>query len=102
MFLQGTTIARPQLVEPLPSIAAQRLVPGYALGEQQSFDPVHMQDPFVGQYLALTAKSAAVLFLGSRHLDHRAHPRFSALVRQQRAKQRLAVDAVSLRPPTPT
>ena len=37
-----------------------------------------------------------------RHLDHCAHLRSSALVRQQCAKQHLAVDAVSLRPPTPT
>jgi len=33
-------IARPQLVELLPSIAAQRLVAGYALPEEQPFDPV--------------------------------------------------------------
>jgi len=53
--------------------------------------------PLRDQYLALAAKPATVLFLGSRRFDHRAHPRFAALIRQQRAKQRLAVDPVILR-----
>jgi hypothetical protein len=81
---------------------ALRGLPGHALGEQQSFDPVDVQDPFVGQHLALAAKSAAVFFLRCRRFDHRAHPRFAALVRQQRAKQRLAVDPVGFRSPAPT
>ena len=102
MHRQRAAIARLQLVKPLPPIATQRLVAGYALGEQQSFDPVDMLDPFVDQHLALAAETAAVLFFGRWRLDHRAHPRFAALVRQQRAKQRLAVDPVGLRPPPPT
>ena len=102
MLWQGTAIARPQLVEPLPTIAAQRLVPGHALGEQQSFDAIDVLDPLGDQHFALAAETAAVFFLGRRRFDHRAHPRFAALIRQQRAKQRLAVDPVSLRPPAPT
>jgi hypothetical protein len=43
-------------------------------------------DPLGDQHLALAAEAAAVLFLGSRCLDHRAHPRFAPLVRQQRAR----------------
>ena len=82
MLWQGTAIARPQLVELLPSIAAQRLVAGYALPEEQPFDPVDVLDPFVGQYFALAAETAAVLFFGGRRFDHRAHPRFAALIRQ--------------------
>src|SRR6476646_5969759 len=34
--------------------------------------------------------------------DHRTHSRFTALVCQQRANQRLSVDPVSLRTPAPT
>ena len=37
---QGTAIACPQLIEPSPPIATQRLVPRHALGEQQSFDRI--------------------------------------------------------------
>ena len=96
-----TAIARLQLVEPFPPIAAQRLVAGYALGEQQSFDAIDVLDPLGDQHLALAAEAAAVFFLGRRRLDHRAHPRFAALVGQQRANQRLAVDPVGLRPPPP-
>jgi len=86
----------------LPSIAAKRLVAGYTLAEQQSFDAIDVLDPLGDQDLALATKSAAVLFLGCWRFDHRAHPRLAALIRQQRAKQRLAVDPVSLRPPAPT
>src|SRR5205823_13878375 len=87
-----TAVARLELVEPSPVVATQRLVAGYALREQQSFDPVDMQDALFNQGLALAAKPAAVLFLNGRRLDHRTHPRFAALVGQQRAQQRLAVD----------
>jgi hypothetical protein len=59
-------------------------------------------DPLGDQHLALATEAAAVLFLGSWCLDHRAHPRFAPLVRQQRANQRIAIDPVSLRPPAPT
>ena len=61
-----------------------------------------MLDPLGDQHLALATEAAAIFFLGCRRLDHRAHPRFAPLVRQQRANQCLAVDPVSLRPPTPT
>ena len=86
MLWQGTAIARPQLVEPLPSIAAERLVAGNALAVQQTFDPVGVLNPFSGQYLALAAKTAVILFFRTRSLDHRAHPRFAALIRQQRSQ----------------
>jgi hypothetical protein len=43
MLRQGTAVARLELVEPSPTVATQRLVAGYALREQQSFDPVDMQ-----------------------------------------------------------
>jgi hypothetical protein len=33
MIRQGTIIASPELVQPLPPVAAQRLVSGYTLGE---------------------------------------------------------------------
>src|SRR6202030_4668290 len=99
MLWQETAIARPQLVEPLPSIAAKRLVAGYTLAEQQSFDAIDVLDPLGDQDLALAAKSAAVLFLGCWRFDHRAHPRLAALIRQQRAKQPAAVERRKLLPP---
>src|SRR5260370_27253804 len=99
---QGTAIGGLRFIEPFPTIVTQRLVPRYALREQQSFDPVDVQNPFVGQYLTLTAKTAPVLFLGGQRLDHRAHPRLAALICQQCADQCLAVDTVSLRPTPPT
>jgi hypothetical protein len=64
MLWQGTAITRPQLVEPSPTIASQRLVAGYALAEQQSLDPVDMPNPLGDQHLALAAETAAVLFFG--------------------------------------
>jgi hypothetical protein len=36
----------------LPSIAAQRLVAGYALPEEQPFDPVDVLDPFTAVRLS--------------------------------------------------
>ena len=45
MIRQRAAIARLQLVEPLASIAAQRLVVGYALAEQQSLEAVDVRLP---------------------------------------------------------
>jgi len=41
-----------------------------------------MQDAFLDQDLALSAKAAAVLFLGRWRLNHRANPRFAEFVSQ--------------------
>src|ERR1700738_632647 len=92
MLWQETAIARPQLVEPLPSIAAKRLVAGYTLAEQQSFDAIDVLDPLGDQDLALATKSAGVLFLGCWRFDHRAHPRPAAPILQPRAKPRSRPD----------
>ena len=102
MRRQRTPIARLQLVEPLASIAAQRLVVGDALREQQSFDPVDVLDPLDGQRLALAANPAAVFVFRRRHPDHGTDARLAALVSEQRANQGLAVDPVGLGPATPT
>ena len=64
MIRQRAAIARLQLVEPLASIAAQRLVVGYALAEQQSLDAVDVFDPLADQRLALAAQAAAILSSG--------------------------------------
>src|SRR5438094_10267294 len=61
-----------------------------------------MLDPLADQHLALATEATAVLFLGGRRFHHRTHSRFTALVCQQRANQRLSVDPVSLRTPAPT
>jgi hypothetical protein len=55
MARQGAAIPRAEFVEPLSTIATEGLVPRYALGEQQSFDPVDVQDALISQHLALTA-----------------------------------------------
>ena len=102
MRRQRTAIARSQLLESLPTTATQRFIPSCALRKQQSFDPIDVQDPFVSQHSTLTAQASAVLFLGCGRLDHRAHTRLAALIRQKRAKQRLAVDPVGLSSPAPT
>jgi hypothetical protein len=102
MLWQRTTIARPQFVEPPPTVTTQRFVPAHALREQQSFNAIDVLDSLGDQNFALAAETATILFLGSWRLDHCAHSGFAALVRQQRANQRLTVDLVSLRPPAPT
>jgi SRSO17 transposase len=71
MIRQHAPIARSQLVEPLPSIAAQGLVAQYTLAKQQAFDPVDVLNPFGNQYLALAAETATVLFFGSGRFDQR-------------------------------
>src|SRR5208282_4199534 len=96
MRRQRTTVARRQFVETLSSIAAQRLVVRYSLGEQQSLDAIDVLDPLGDQHLAFAAKTTTVLFLRRRRLDHGADPGFATLMGQQGAKQRLAVDPVGL------
>jgi hypothetical protein len=102
MLWQRTAIARPQLVEPSPTVTTQRLVPAYALREHQSFKAIDVLDSLGDQHFALAAETATILFLGSRCLNHCTHSGFASLVRQQRANQRLTVDLVSLRPPATT
>jgi hypothetical protein len=53
------------------------------------------------QYHALAAETAAVLLVGCRRLDHRAHARLASLVDQRRTNQRLAVDVVGPAGTTP-
>src|SRR3954464_1790004 len=97
---KGATIARDQLLETLPAVAVQGLVVADPLGEQKPLDAIDVLDPFGRQGLALTTDPAAVLLLGGRSLDHRTNPGLAPLVGQQGANQSLAVDLVSLRPPT--
>src|SRR5208283_1773077 len=96
MRRQGATVSRRQFIETLASIAAQRLVIGYSLGEQQSLDAIDVLDPLGDQHFAFAAKTTTVLFLRRRRLDHGADPGFATLMGQQGAKQRLAVDPVGL------
>jgi hypothetical protein len=44
MLGQATAIASLERIQPRPSIATQRLIPGCALREEQSFDPVDVLD----------------------------------------------------------
>jgi hypothetical protein len=69
MWGQATAIASLERIQPRPPIATQRLIPGCALREEQSFDPVDVLDPFHDQHLALTANPAAV-FIFRRWRPH--------------------------------
>src|SRR5208282_329760 len=80
---------------------AQRLVVDSPLREQEALDPVDVLDAFGDQSLALAPEPSAILLLGARGLGHRTDPGLAALEGHQRAKQRLAVDAVGLGPPAP-
>src|SRR3954453_6096501 len=99
---KGATIARDQLLKPLPAVAVQRLVVADPLGEQKPLDAVDVLDPFGCQGLALATDPAPILLLGRRSLDHRTNPGLAPLVGQQGPHQSLTVDLVGLRPPTPT
>jgi hypothetical protein len=66
MLGQATAIASLKRVEPRTPIATQRLIPGCALREEQSFDPVDVLNPFHDQHLTLTANPAAVFILRRR------------------------------------
>src|SRR5260370_19758929 len=72
-----------------------------ALGEKQTLNPVDVLHALGHKRPALPTDPAAVFLFGRRRFYHGTHPRFAALVGQQRADQRLAVDLVSLRPPAP-
>ena len=60
MLGQATAIASLKRIQPSPPIATQRLIPGCALREEQSFDPVDVLNPFHDQHFTLAANSAAV------------------------------------------
>src|SRR6202023_4172565 len=88
MLWQRTTIARPQFVEPSPTVTMQRFVPAHTLREQQSFNAIEVPDSLGDHHFALAAETATILFLGSRRLDHCAHSGFAALVTQHRGNTR--------------
>src|SRR5208283_2030798 len=71
---QATAIASLKRIQPRPPIATQRLIPGCALSEEQSFDPVDVLDPFHDQDLSLTANPAAVFIFRRRRPNHWADP----------------------------
>jgi hypothetical protein len=70
MLGQATAIASLKRLQPRSPVAMQRLIPGYALREEQSFDAVDMLDPFHDQHLALTADPASVFIFGRRRPNH--------------------------------
>src|SRR3712207_247536 len=96
---QGAPIGHAQPVEPLASVPAQRIVVRDALGHEHAADAVGVLDPLRDERLPLTREPPAVLVLRAWRHDHRADPRLAALVGQQRAQQRLAVNPVALGPP---
>src|SRR3954462_8781414 len=98
---EGAASARDAFLEPLPAVAVQGLVVADPLGEQKPLDAIDVLDPFGRQRLALTTDPAPILLLRGGGLDHRTNPGLAPLVGQQCANQSLAVDLVSLRPPTP-
>jgi hypothetical protein len=70
MLGQSTAIASLERIQPRASIATQRLIPGCALREEQSFDPVDVLDPFHDQHLTLTANPAAIFIFRRRRPNH--------------------------------
>src|SRR3954470_15069385 len=99
---KGATIARDQLLKPLPAVAVQGRVVADPLGEQKPLDAIDVPDPFGCQGLALATDPAPILLLGRRSLDHRTNPGLAPLVGQQAPPQSLPVDLAVLPPPTPT
>lgn len=89
---QWSPVAGLKFLQLLTPIAAQRLVAGHALAEQQALDATDVTDPFVRQCPALTRETAPVLFFRCRRPDHRTHRWLATLVRQQSPNQRLAVN----------
>ena len=61
---KGATIARDQLLKPLPAVSVQGLVVADPLGEQKPLDAVDVLDPFGRQRLALPTDPAPILLLG--------------------------------------
>ena len=66
----GSMAIASSAVQPDPPIATQRLIPGCALREEQSLDPVDVLDPFHDQHLALTANPAVIFIFRRRRLNH--------------------------------
>ena len=70
MLGQAMAIASLKRIQPRPSVATQRLIPGCSLREEQSFDPVDVLDPFHDQHLTLAADPAAVFIFRRRRPNH--------------------------------
>ena len=70
MLGQVAAIAGLKRIQPRSPVAMQRLIPGCALREEQSFDAVDVLDPFHDQHLTLTADPAAVFIFRCRRPNH--------------------------------
>ena len=70
MLGQATAVASLKRIQPRPPIATQGLIPGCALREEQSFDPVDVLNAFHDQHLTLTANPAAVFIFRRRCPNH--------------------------------
>src|SRR3954466_7196198 len=95
------TIARDQLLKPLPAVPVQGFVVADPLGEQKPLDAVDVPDPFGRQGLAFTTDPAPILLVWGRGLDHRTTPGLAPLAAQRGANWGFPVDRVGLRPPAP-
>src|SRR5215217_8725244 len=73
-----------------------------ALGEQERLDPVLDPDPLLHQVLALTVRALGVLLRRAGHPEHAAHLAVASVEGRQHPQQALSVQAVSLRPPSPS
>ena len=70
MLGQATAIAGLKRIQLRSPVTMQRLIPGYALREEQSFDPVDVLDPFHDQHFTLTADPATVFIFRRRRPNH--------------------------------
>src|SRR6516164_7033906 len=101
MLWEGAAVAGLEFFQPLAPVATQRLISGYALTEQKSFDTIDVSHSLGDERFALAAEVAAVFLVGSGHVDHCTDPRFAALVGEQRSNQSFTIDLVGLCPPAP-
>src|SRR6516162_10766013 len=68
MLWEGAAVAGLEFFQPLAPVATQRLISGYALTEQKSFDTIDVSHSLGDERFALAAEVAAVFLVGSGRL----------------------------------
>ena len=65
MLWEGAAVAGLEFFQPLAPVATQRLISGYALTEQKSFDTIDVSHSLGDERFALAAEVAAVFLVGT-------------------------------------
>ena len=95
---QVAPVAGAHLLQPLPTVASQRLERVDALGGEQALDPVDVLHPLRDQALALAMRAPRILALDRGHLHHAAGGVIAAAPRHQGPEQHGRVEPVGLGP----